>query len=374
MAGRISRKDTDNFEKIKKEMTAKKQKAKMQKITLPIELSVEKESQEYIAPKVQQENKETIIAVKKIEVIVFKVDVEEFALNISNIKEIIRVPTIIKIPNAPLYVTGLCSLRGDLLPVIDSRKLFDIPHKESDDSSRIIVTDIHGNKVGLLCDKVTEVITVEESAVKEPPGSIKGINGGILNSILILDNGKRVVMLLDAEKITKACGLVDMEKEQLTSELNLKGLEMKEDVKEQIIIFNVGIGEYGLSINYVKEIIRLPDIMRVSNTPSYIEGVFSIRNQLLEVVNLGNLLGVDCKQLDESSRVAIMDNGDFSFGVIVDKVSHVMVVDKKLFKESSDIARSSYIKGIYNLNEGKRLIVMLEPLNLISYGQLKCMD
>jgi len=370
MAGGVSKSSSDNFEKIKKEMTAKKQKAKMKKNPITIQLSEEKESQENIASKVQKE-KEIIVAVEKIEVIVFKVDEEEFALKICNIKEIIRIPKLIKIPNAPLHITGLCSLRGDLIPVIDSRKLFGMPHKEFDDSSRIIVTDIHGNKIGLLCDKVSQVITVEESAIKEPPGSIRGIDDGIINSILILSNGNRVVMLLDAEKITKASDLQNVTRSGHTSVGNSKGLESKEDEEEEIIIFSIGIGEYGVSINYVKEIIRLPDITRVPNKPSYIEGMFSIRNQLLAVVNLRKLLGMDCKQLDESSRVVIISNGSFSFGVIVDKVSHVMVVAKKLFKESSDIASSSYVKGIYNLNKGKRLIMMLEPLKLISSEESK---
>jgi len=369
MAGGVSKNSSDNFEKIKKEMTAKKQKAKMQKNPITMQLSEEKESQDNIASKVQQE-KETIVAEDKMEVIVFKVDEEEFALKICNIKEIIRIPKLIKIPNAPRYITGLCSLRGELLPVIDSRKLFGMPHKEFGDSSRIIVTDIHGNKVGLLCEKVSQVITVEESAIKEPPGSIRGIGGGIINSILILSNANRVAMLLDAEKITKASDIQDVTKAGHTSAVSLKGLETKEDEEDQIIIFNIGIGEYGLSINYVKEIIRLPDITRVPNKPSYIEGMFHIRNQLLAVVNLRKLLGMDCKQLDESSRVVIISNGSFSFGVIVDKVSHVMVVAKKLFKESSDIA-SRYVKGIYNLNKGKRLIMMLEPLKLISSEESK---
>ncbi|MBU3099305.1 MULTISPECIES: chemotaxis protein CheW [Clostridium] len=365
MAVKVVKKSSDNFEKMKREMTAKKQKAKMKQEQVTSQIDIE--NKDCLMQKQDQCIKtgiETITAVKKIEVIVFKVDEEEFALRISYIKEIIRVPILQKIPNAPQYITGLCCLRGDLLPVIDSRKLFNMPHKEFDDCSRIIVTDIHDKRIGLICDKVSEVITVEESAIKEPPSSIKGIDGGVINSILILNNGKRVVMLLDAEKITKAYDLSDVAKEQHRSADNLEGKEKEEE--EQIIIFNIGVGEYGFNINYVKEIIRLPAIMKVPNTPSFIEGVFSIRNQLIAVVNLGKLLGMDFKQPDEYSRVVIINNGSFSFGIIVDKVSHVMVVAKRLFKKSNEITNSFYVQGIYNLNKGKRLIIMLEPLKLIS--------
>ncbi|MCB2306208.1 chemotaxis protein CheW [Clostridium estertheticum] len=367
MAVKIVKKNSDNFEKMKREMTAKKQQAKMKQEQVNLQTDIE--NKDCLMQKQDQCIKtvmETIIDVKKIEVIVFKVDEEEFALRISYVKEIIRVPILQKIPNTPQYITGLCSLRGDLLPVIDSRKLFNMPHKEFDDCSRIIVTDIHDKRSGLICDKVSEVITVEESAIKEPPSSIKGIDGGVINSILILNNGKRVVMLLDAEKITKVYDLYDVAKEQHRSADNLEAKE-----EEQIIIFNIGLGEYGFNINYVKEIIRLPAIMKVPNTPSFIEGVFSIRNQIISVVNLGKLLGMDFKQPDENSRVVIINNGSFSFGVIVDKVSHVMVVANRLFKKSNEITNSFYVKGIYNLNKGKRLIIMLEPLKLISYEEAR---
>lgn len=320
---------------------------------------------------IQQDHKKGIKESNKIEIVVFRVGEEEFALKISNIKEIIRIPEIINIPNRPNHITGLCNLRNVLMPVIDSRKLFGMPEKEFEENSRIIVADIHGKKVGLLSDKVSEVINVDEANMKEPPVSIKGIDEGMISSILILNNGKRVVMLLDAEKIIKVSHIDVMENKQHTYEQNLNGLETKEDEEEQLVIFNIGIGEYAFKINCVKEIIRLNDIIKVPNTPSYIEGVLAIRNQLLVIVNLGKLLDINYKEPDEYSRVVIINNGSFSFGVIVDKVSHVIRVQKKLFKESSQIANNSYVKGIFNLDDGKRLIMVLEPHKLISLEEIE---
>lgn len=102
--------------------------------------------------------------------------------------------------------------------------------------------------------------------------------------------------------------------------------------------------------------------------------MFSIRNQLLAVINLGRLLGMNCKQPDEYSRVVIINNGSFSYGVIIDKVSHVVRVQKELFKESSQIANCSgteFVNGNFNLNNGKRLVMMLEPHKLISLEEAK---
>ena len=308
------------------------------------------------------------------ELVVFRVDEEEFALRIANVKEVIRIPSITKVPNAPQYITGLCSLRGELLPIIDSRKLFGLPDQELNESSRIIVADIHEKKVGLVTDKVSEVISVEEAAIQEPPSSIGQADGGAIDGILILNEGKRVVMILDAERIIKAGDFDETANRQCMSTENITASETKEDEEEQIVIFNIGTGEYAFSIDYVQEIIRQPDIMKVPNTANHIEGVFSLRNQLLSVINPGRLLGVNCRQPDESSRVVIINNGSFSYGVTVDKVSQVVPVKKELLKEGGRNAICSgteFVKGIYNLNDGKRLVMLLEPSKLISLDDVK---
>jgi len=311
---------------------------------------------------------------EKIEMLVFRVGEEEFALRITNIKEIIRIPSMTKVPNTPQYISGLCSLRGELLPVIDCRKLFGMPEQELDESSRIIVADIHEKKVGLVSDKVLEVISVEEADVKEPPTGIKGADGGVVNGILIPNNGKRVIMILDAEKIIKAGNLNEAAKQQGTSAEDLMNPKTKDDEEEQIVVFNIDTGEYGFNINCVKEIIRLPDVMKVPNTASYIEGVLSVRNQLMAVINTGKLLGMNCKQPDENSRVIVIDNGSFSYGVIVDKVSQVVRVRKELFKESgqnANLTGREFVKGIFNINNGQRLVMMLEPDKLINMEEVK---
>jgi purine-binding chemotaxis protein CheW len=408
MAGKTSKKVPGNFEKMKREMTEKKQKATKQQgfetmetdienndciknlsaecltqkqdesldaVIENIDISlVEKELKEDADLKMQHEEKESTIEVKKIQVIVFKVDEEEFAIRISNIKEIIRVPAVTKIPNTPEYIAGLCRLRGDLLPVIDIRKLFNVHDKEFDESSRIIVADIYGKKVGLISDKVSEVISVNENDIKEPPSSIRGIDGGAVSGILMLNNGKRVVMLLDVEKIIKVRNLDIVANVDHTYARILNGACVATDEEEQVIIFNIGFEEYAFNIDHVREIITLPDIMKIPNSPSYIEGVFSIRNELLPVINLGKLFGINCKQPNEQSRVVILNNSSYSFGVVVDKVSHVISVKKKLFNKSSQMDNShneGYVKGIFNLNNGKRLVMLLEPLKLVNFEEVK---
>ncbi|NSW89567.1 MAG: chemotaxis protein CheW [Firmicutes bacterium] len=370
MPGRNSKKSQNNFEKIKREMNRKKQKADGLKNDFDLKAELEERNMVEGVPKDEERDSAKD---KKIEMVVFRVGEEEFAFILSNVKEIIRVPAMMKVPNTPPYIAGLCSLRGELLPVIDSHKLFGIPDKEYNESSRIIVTDMNGKKVGMISDKVSEVLSTEEIYIKETPESIREINGGVISGILVLDNGKRIIMILDAEKIVKA-GELDSHANYQNGllKMELEGSNTKIE-EEQIIIFAVGNEEYAVNINDVKEIIRLPSIMKVPNTANYIEGVLSIRNHLLAAINLGKLLNVNCKEPDEYSRVIIIDTGSFTYGVIVDRVLEVAHIKKDSFKKHFQIAISKgteFIKGFVNLNNGRRLVMVLETNKIVNFNDL----
>jgi purine-binding chemotaxis protein CheW len=383
MAARGSKKGNDNFEKMKKEMSTKKQKVKKKgdsEISLTninnndSEITIDDNaiiSEKVVKTKKKTKIKNEDLTAEKMEVkmVIFRIAKEEFAFEISNVKEIIRLPLLTKVPNAPDFITGICNLRGELLPVIDSRKLFSMAAEEYNEGSRIVVTDIQGKKVGLIVDRVSEVISVEQSIINEPPVSIKGIDGGVISSILLLDEGKRVIMVLDAPKLVNIENFEEYSNHQNIRNITKQVSDKLSSEEEQAIIFNIGKEEYAFKVNDVKEIIRVPDIMKVPNTPDYVEGVLSLRNQLLTVINLGRLLNVDFRKLDEQCRIIIIDNGNILFGVIVDRVSQVIKIHKDSFRmtnQSTVVSQMDYIKGFLELNNGTRLVMLLNTHKLIS--------
>lgn len=410
MAGKRNKNSSDNFEKIKREMTVKRQQAMKKEsnnisstgeindivmtaseINVDIKIQVEnieilevdliksdgsdkileevnERNSLEIYPNIEKmSNEDLITEEKEIEMVVFWIGEEEFAFKISNVKEIIRIPSLTKAPNLPFYVAGLCVLRGQLLPVLDGRKLFGLIDKEQNENCRIIIVETNGKSVGLITDKVSQVVSIDKSTIKEPPSSIKEIDGGVINGMLLLNKGKRVIMLLDATKIIKTGQIKDESGKQGNLGRSDNDKEIMEE--DQIIVFNVGKEEYSFNINNVKEIIRFPNITKVPNHTIYIEGVFSLRNQLIALINLGKLLGTDYKEPDEYSRVIIINTGKLTFGVIVDKASQVMRVSKDSFKMGNQGVSSNrieYIKGFFNLNNGSRLVMLLESQKLIS--------
>jgi purine-binding chemotaxis protein CheW len=127
---------------------------------------------------------------------------EEFGVPISQIQEIDRLGKVTKVPNSAPFIDGITNLRGEVIPVLDTRKRFDLAAKQSDDRTRIVIVDLGGVRTGLVVDSVREVLNLAKEDIAPPPESIgSGIDQQFISGIGKVDSGKRMIVLLDVEKI-----------------------------------------------------------------------------------------------------------------------------------------------------------------------------
>ena len=140
----------------------------------------------------------------------FKLDGEEFAVDILKVQEIIRTVETTRVPNAPEFVDGVINLRGKVVPVIGLRKRFGLAPCEKDVQNRIVVVEVGGSVAGLAVDSVSEVLRVPEDTIEPAPKLVKvdrdyvsGV-GKMQDRLLILLDVDRI--LSDAERA--ACGTV----------------------------------------------------------------------------------------------------------------------------------------------------------------------
>ena len=138
----------------------------------------------------------------EIQLVTFMLGGEEYGVPISQIQEIDRLSKITKVPKAARFVEGVTNLRGEVIPVLDTRKRFDLEVKDSDDRTRIIIVELGGVKTGLVVDSVREVLSLSKKDIAPPPEAIhSGIDQQFISGIGKVDSGKRMVVLLDVEKI-----------------------------------------------------------------------------------------------------------------------------------------------------------------------------
>lgn len=311
------------------------------------------------------------------QLVTFLLGEDEFGADIMDVKEIIRVPNITKVPNAPSYVEGACNLRGNVLPIIDGRTRFNLERKMKDENSRVLVIDVDGKATGVIVDKVSEVMRVSTSDIEEPPQIVKNVEADYLNGVVKLDNGKRLIMLLDVVKVLNINNTVknrtkgnDKSAHKNNTETNSISTENRDEV--QLVSFLLEKEEYAIGIMKVKEIIRVPQIVKVPNCEAYIEGVVSIRNNLLPIINLRTYFGMEHMDIDDHTRILVVDMGSFTAGIMVDKISEVLRVPTNIIQPPPKFSSQSgeQLKGVAKLDNGKRMILLLEPSKLISNDEI----
>jgi len=314
------------------------------------------------------------------QLVTFLLGEDEFGADIMDVKEIIRVPEITKVPNAPVYVEGACNLRGNVLPIIDGRTRFNLEKKEKDESSRVLVIDVEGKATGVVVDKVSEVMRVNTSDIEVPPQIVKNVEYDYLNGVVKLDHGNRLVMLLDvvkALKINNAENSINSDNEKKTHQHNFKlNSSNSESIdEEQLVSFLLEEEEYAIGIMKVKEIIRVPQIVKVPNCEAYIDGVVSIRNNLLPIINLRTYFGMGHLELNDQTRILVVDMGTFVAGIMVDRISEVLRVPSDVIQAPPKFSVESeeQLKGVAKLDNGKRMILILDPSKFISEDEMNAL-
>lgn len=131
----------------------------------------------------------------------FTLNAEEFAIDIMTVQEIIRIPAITRVPNAPTEIEGVINLRGNIIPIIRLHRVFGMPESEESNLSRVIVLQVGKETVGVRVDTVAEVLRLDTEAV-EPPPSVVSVDSRFVRGIGKI--GNRLVLLLDLESLMDA--------------------------------------------------------------------------------------------------------------------------------------------------------------------------
>ena len=135
-----------------------------------------------------------------LQLVTFGLGNEEFAVDILKVREINRLREITKIPNAPDYLDGVINLRGRVIPVINLRSNFGLPHQENDGRTRIMIMDMNGLTIGVIVDYVSEVLRISPDIVEPAPVmALEKTGNNFIRGIAKMED--RLVILVDMDSI-----------------------------------------------------------------------------------------------------------------------------------------------------------------------------
>ena len=138
----------------------------------------------------------------ELQIVGFQVGRETYGVPITSLHEIVRVPEITAVPDAPDYMEGVINLRGKIVSVIDLRKRFGEPKRALNRRNRILVVEHAGQLCGLIVDSASEVIKIPAAEIEPSPATLQ--DGG-LNCVTGLGKYKgRLIVLLDMAKLLES--------------------------------------------------------------------------------------------------------------------------------------------------------------------------
>lgn len=136
-----------------------------------------------------------------IQLVSFLLAEEEYGVEVLKVREIIRMPSITKMPNTAHYVEGIINLRGKVIPIISMRKRFDLMESDNSIHTRIIIMDVVGGLTGFIVDGVSEVIRIQNKEIQPPPSMV--LSGGVNQEFItgIFNHGDRLLVIMDVDRM-----------------------------------------------------------------------------------------------------------------------------------------------------------------------------
>lgn len=145
------------------------------------------------------EEKNKVGTVNDVQMVAFKLESEEFAVNIHQVREVLKMTQVTPLPQSAEFIEGVINLRGEIIPVVDLRKRFALPEGERGEQTRIIIVEIEDSNVGLIVDSVTEVLRFASENIKPPPSRVAGTRSDMIKGVAKLED--RLLIILDLEKV-----------------------------------------------------------------------------------------------------------------------------------------------------------------------------
>ena len=135
--------------------------------------------------------------------VTFKISNESYAIDIMEVNEIVKLLEITPIPNAPDFVDGIITLRGEIIPIVDLNKRFNFApreYTEEDELYRaIVIIRVQDMTIGILIDQVNRVIPIDSSQIQAPPQMIAGIGAEYISGVV--KQKDNLFVILDIQKL-----------------------------------------------------------------------------------------------------------------------------------------------------------------------------
>lgn len=309
------------------------------------------------------------------EYILFTLAGDCYGIDIRFIREIIRVPTMVRVSFSPLEVLGLTNLRGTIYTVIDMRSALGLELKdESTGSERVLILD-DAESLGVLVDEVLEVLELDEAIVEKDREGAEEC--GFIEHVAHVESTDQLIQIINvswfiASRMQRA--KTNRNRDYSHSKVTRRINDERAMNLHDYLGFVLNNENYLLAIENVKEIVKLPqNISKMGHAQEHILGLSILRDEVLPIVDLGQVLNMAPQEIDTKVQVIVSlfrasDGSSFPVGLVVKEVKDVLSLPPENIEElplllKNELKDAQQIAGVY---KDKDLSYLLEPESLFS--------
>lgn len=305
-----------------------------------------------------------------------------YAAAARSISEVIKLPMLNVPENLPEHIVGIINLRGNIINILDIRKLLGIPEKEYAIDNCVLVITHNEITFGLIVDSVNNVINISYDQISITPYGMKDMHNliksvaktndgllGILNLDFIseivsstiesfdLPNGKPIKhipisfhhpnkLLPSFANDVKSLEVFQRRAKDLQNELNLS-IEKEKTSDMRFVTFLLNNELYAISLKYIREFSKIINLALIPCVPEFYIGLSNLRGEFIPVLDIKGFLGISKTEITDKSKIIFVRSSKMQIGVLVDEVFDIITVSSEKINKASvlQVDKSKYTSG-----------------------------
>ena len=307
----------------------------------------------------------------------FQAGGQDFALPLEAVEEIANVPAnITALPRSEALILGVGALRDTLLPLMSLRGLLGLGAAPDTGLGKTVIVDVKGRQVGLVVDSMTAIFSADDASIDPVPDLLVARAGGETRIKAIYRGEGRLVSILSPDLLFGEDVMRKLGEMRETSK-HAGDAKTGTEHSMQLVVFGLGGEEFGLPIEAVEEVAAVPEqVSRLPKTPKFLEGVVNLRGEVLAVIDQRKRFGLPAADGSATRRLLVVRTGQHKAGLIVDSVAEVLRSSPDAVQPAPELAGESakLVAGVINLEETGRMILMLDPAELLTRAERGLMN
>ena len=306
----------------------------------------------------------------RIALLTFEVCGQDFALPLSEICAVIKLPSEINVvPRTDSAIMGVTQHRAQLLPLVSLPHLLGLEGAEAPcHAGSVLIVQLAGKAVGLVVGGVCLVVRVRPDALDPVPSVLtRGQGEASLSAICRLDEGK-LVSVLASDRLFD----VDTTSRLMASSGNEDMAPVRNTVetREQFVVFQLGEERYGLPIGAVDEVVRRPpQLTRVPGAPSFVEGIMNLRGKMIPVIDQRQRFSV-AGQRQDAARIIVLTVDGLQTGIAVDRVDEILsVASSELTPTPGMETGNAVVDRVAMADANGTMVLLVEPRALLDRAE-----